>query len=81
MSRDDLKELGEQLDKGQAGVVVVGVEDMGARLDQAMTHADKIEKKELKADTAVIEADAKELPASTEAPAASTDAPAAGDGQ
>src|SRR6478609_3960094 len=81
MSRDDLKELGEQLDKGQAGVVVVGVEDVGARLDQAMTHADKIEKKELKADTAVIEADAKELPASTEAPAASTDAPAAGDGQ
>ena len=81
MSRDDLKELGEQLDTGQAGVVVVGVEDVGARLDQAMTHADKIEKKELKADTAVIEADAKELPASTEAPAASTDAPAAGDGQ
>ena len=31
MSRDDLKELGEQLDAGQAGLVVVGVSDMGAQ--------------------------------------------------
>ena len=36
MSRHDLKELGEQLDKGQAGLVVVGVADMEARVDEAM---------------------------------------------
>ena len=31
MSRHDLKELGEHLDAGQAGLVVVAVSDMGAR--------------------------------------------------
>ena len=36
MSRHDLKELGEQLDKGQAGLVVVGVADMEARVDEAI---------------------------------------------
>ncbi len=60
MSRDDLKELGEQLDKGQAGLLVVGVEDVGARLDEAMKRANRIQKKELKADNEAIEADAKE---------------------
>jgi uncharacterized membrane protein len=60
MSRGDLKELGEQLDNGQAGLVVVAVSDMEAKVDQAMKKAQKIEKKELKADTKAIEADAKE---------------------
>ena len=60
MSRDDLKELGEQLDKGQAGLLVVGVEDVGARLDEAMKRANRIQKKELKADNEAIEADARE---------------------
>jgi uncharacterized membrane protein len=58
MSRHDLKELGEQLDAGQAGLVVVGVTDMEARIQEAMKTADKVERKELKADTAAIEADA-----------------------
>jgi uncharacterized membrane protein len=31
MSRSDLKDLGEYLDAGQAGLVVVGVSDMGPR--------------------------------------------------
>jgi uncharacterized membrane protein len=60
MSRGDLKEMGEQLDSGQAGLVVVAVSDMGAKVEKAMKKAQKIEKKELKADTAQIEADAKE---------------------
>jgi uncharacterized membrane protein len=60
MSRHDLKELGEQLDEGQAGLIVVGVADMEARVDEAMKKAAKIEKKQLKADNAAIEADAKE---------------------
>jgi uncharacterized membrane protein len=59
MSRHDLKELGEQLDTGQAGLVVVGVSDMGAKIEHAMKKARKVEAKELKADTADIEADAK----------------------
>ena len=58
MSRHDLKELGEQLDEGQAGLVVVGVSDMGAKIEHAMKKAQKVETKELKADTAEIEADA-----------------------
>src|SRR5262245_51255792 len=59
MSRHDLKELGEHLDAGQAGLVVVGVSDMGAKIERAMKKARKVEAKELKADTADLEADAK----------------------
>ena len=59
MSRHDLKELGEHLDAGQAGLVVVGVSDMGAKIERAMKKARKVEAKQLKADTADIEADAK----------------------
>ena len=58
MSRDDLKELGEHLDKGNAGLIVVGVADMGARIEEAMKQASKVEQKELKADNDAIEADA-----------------------
>ena len=59
MSRHDLKELGEQLDAGQAGLVVVGVSDMGAKIEATMKKANKVEAKTLKADTAELEADAK----------------------
>ena len=59
MSRKDLKDLGEHLDAGQAGLVVVGVSDMSAKIEESMKKAQKVETKELKADTAKIEADAK----------------------
>jgi len=59
MSRHDLKELGEHLDAGQAGLVVVAVSDMGAEVERAMKQARKIEARHLTADTAAIEADAK----------------------
>jgi hypothetical protein len=59
MSRHDLKELGEQLDAGQAGLVVVGVSDMGAKIEEAMRRAEKLQARQLKADTAEIERDAK----------------------
>jgi hypothetical protein len=58
MSRDDLKELGEHLDAGEAGLVVVGMTDMGARIERAMSRAEKVETRELKADVADIERDA-----------------------
>ena len=60
MSRKDLKEAGEQLDEGTAGLVVVGVSDMEAKIEHAMKKAKKVEAKQLKADTDAIEADAKE---------------------
>jgi len=59
MSRHDLKELGESLDAGQAGLIVVGVSDMGAKIEKSMKKARKVEAKEMKADNAAIEADAK----------------------
>jgi uncharacterized membrane protein len=58
MSRKDLKELGEQLDNGQAGLVVVAVSDMGAKIEGAMSRAGKVDEKELRADTAEIRKDA-----------------------
>jgi uncharacterized membrane protein len=60
MSRGDLKDLGEQLDAGQAGLVVVAVSDMGAKVEAAMKKAQKVQAKALKADTEQIAADAKE---------------------
>ena len=60
MSRKDLKELGEELDKGQAGLVVVAASDMKAKVEAAMKRAEKLEAKEMKADHAELEKDAKE---------------------
>jgi uncharacterized membrane protein len=59
MSRGDLKELGESLDEGQAGLIVVAVSDMDAKVRAAMKRADKIQEKELKADQKALEEEAK----------------------
>ncbi len=59
MSRSDLKELGESLDSGQAGLVVVAISDMQAKIESAMKRAEKIQAKELKADQKQIEDEAK----------------------
>jgi uncharacterized membrane protein len=64
MSRSDLKELGEHLDAGQAGLVVVGVSDMEAKIRDAMRRSEKLQAKQLKADVSEIERDAKEAGAS-----------------
>ena len=58
MSRHDLKELGEQLDAGQAGLVVVAVSDMGAKVEKAMRRAEKLQARQLEADMAEMERDA-----------------------
>lgn len=60
MSRKDLKELGEHLDEGQAGLVVVAVSNLGADITGAMAQADKVEQKELTADVDEIRKDAEE---------------------
>ena len=59
MSRADLKDLGEYLDTGQAGLIVVGVSDMGAKIEREMRRAEKVQKKQMKADVEEIEQDAK----------------------
>ena len=58
MSRADLKELGESLDSGQAGLVVVAISDMEAKIEGAMKRAAKIQAKQLKADQKAIAEDA-----------------------
>src|SRR3954464_3760943 len=58
MSRDDLKQLGEHLDAGQAGLVVVAVADMGTKVEQAMQRATRIQQKQLEADAEALEQDA-----------------------
>ena len=60
MSRHDLKELGEHLDRGEAGLVVVAVSDMDAKVQRAMKRAAKLEQRQLKADNEQIERDAAE---------------------
>jgi uncharacterized membrane protein len=62
MSRHDLKELGEHLDAGQAGLVVVAVSDMEAKVEHAMKKAKKVETRRLQADPAAIEADVQAAP-------------------
>src|SRR3954452_3948474 len=63
MSRDDLKQLGEHLDTGQAGLVVVAVSDMNAKVERAMERASKLEQKQVQADSEAIERDASEVTA------------------
>lgn len=60
MSRSDLKELGEHLDRGQAGLVVVAVSDLGTDITAAMTQADKVEQKQIEADVDEVKKDAEE---------------------
>ncbi len=66
MSRDDLKELGEHLDAGQAGLIVVGVSDMGAKIEREMRRAEKIQQRQLKADLDDLERDATSASGSTD---------------
>jgi uncharacterized membrane protein len=58
MSRNDLKELGEHLDAGQAGLIVVAVSDVGAKVQQAMKRAEKLQQKELRHDAEALARDA-----------------------
>jgi len=62
MKRSDLKDLGELLDKGTSGLVVVTATDVEARAQAAITRAKKQAKAQLKADSKAI---AKELDAVT----------------
>jgi uncharacterized membrane protein len=49
MSRSDMKDLGELLDEGQAGLVVIGDWRLEERMEELLRHAEKREAKELRA--------------------------------
>lgn len=51
MKRSDLKDLGEVLDKGTSGLLVVAAADMAAKVDAAVKKAQKRAKAKLQADT------------------------------
>ncbi len=50
MSRGDLKDLGETLDEGQAGIVVIGESKVEEQIEKAVTRANKAIEKQLDAD-------------------------------
>ena len=60
MSRGDLKDLGEHLDTGTAGLVAVAAVDVADRVEAAMKQAEKVSRKEMKADEKAIKADVDE---------------------
>jgi len=57
MSRSDLKELGEHLDAGQSGLVVIAASDMESRVESALKGQAKLVKKQLRADEKAMEKD------------------------
>lgn len=50
MSRSDAKELGDDLNDGQAALVVIGESRLQEQLDKVLTHAEKTQEKEINAD-------------------------------
>lgn len=71
MSRGDLKDLGDQLDAGQTGLVVVAATDVASRVREALEAASDILEKELQAllDELDAEVSAAEAEAESEAKA------------
>jgi uncharacterized membrane protein len=63
MSRSDLKELGELLDTGTSGLLVVAATDVAGRVDAAITRAKKRVKGRLQADAAALKKEIDSLPA------------------
>ena len=57
LSRTDLKELGELLDAGESGFVLVAATDLQDKLEKAIKRADKQLRKELKADPDAVSAE------------------------
>jgi len=57
MSRSDLKELGEHLDSGQSGLVVIAATDMESRIQAALKSDAKVVKKQMRADEKAMEKD------------------------
>jgi uncharacterized membrane protein len=54
MSNSDLEELGEMLDRSEAGLIIVGEETIERGVDETIKHAKSEMKKEVRADTKEI---------------------------
>jgi hypothetical protein len=59
MNRGDLKELGERLDAGEFGLIVVAAADVSAKVEQAIANAQAMTQKDLQALEDELDADAK----------------------
>jgi uncharacterized membrane protein len=57
MKRSDLKDLGERLDAGEAGLVVVALADLDANVEEVMSQANEIDTRELEVDVDELDAD------------------------
>jgi uncharacterized membrane protein len=55
LSHADLKELGELLDEGHSGLVVVAASDLGDRIERVLNRENKVIRKQLKADEKALE--------------------------
>ena len=55
VSRDDLKELGDALEEGNAAVIVIGESKIEEELQKAVTHANKLIEKQVDADADELE--------------------------
>ena len=61
MSRSDLKELGEELDVGEAALIVAAASDMGAKVESALKKAEKIMKKEARIESRELQKEVESL--------------------
>ena len=66
LRRADLKDLGEVLDEGQSGLVVVAASDLEKHVEQIIRRAGKVTKKQLKADEQALAAEIDAAGASAE---------------
>src|SRR5580700_10579499 len=66
LRRADLKDLGELLDDGHSGLVIVAASDLGDRVEQAITHASGLTRKQLTADETALVAEAEAAAAAAE---------------
>jgi uncharacterized membrane protein len=57
LRRADLKDLGELLDDGHSGLLVVAAGDLGDRVEQVMRHATRLTRKQLTADETLVQRD------------------------
>jgi len=60
MSRSDLKDLGEHLDRGETGLIVVAAADVSSKVEKALANAADVTSKELKANEDEINKDVKD---------------------
>jgi uncharacterized membrane protein len=63
MSRSDLKSVGELLDAGTSGLLVVAAADMAGRVDKAVTRAKKRVKADLQTDVDALKREIDSIPA------------------